>query len=121
VLSGVLHDANTGEMIEIRRTTFDDVPVDHILPLAEAPCAGASAWIALRRETFANDAVEPRSTGRTVLPVRTTYEDRATIARRECFSGRPPVLTGGRRGSISSHCLSLVFEDTGLVASPRDR
>jgi hypothetical protein len=35
------------------------------------------------------------------------YKIASTIARRGCFSGRPPVLTAGNSGSISSHCWSL--------------
>lgn len=43
-------------------------------------------------------------------PARTTYKIASTIARRGCFSGRPPVLTCGSSGSITAHCSSLVSE-----------
>jgi hypothetical protein len=43
-------------------------------------------------------------------PVRTTYKIASTIARHGCFSGRPPVLTGGSSGSITAHCSSQVSD-----------
>jgi hypothetical protein len=43
-------------------------------------------------------------------PVHTTYKIASAIARRGCFSGRPPVLTGGSSGSITAHCSLLVSE-----------
>jgi len=43
-------------------------------------------------------------------PARTTYKIASTIARRGCFSGRPPVRTGGNSGSMIAHCSSLVSD-----------
>ena len=43
-------------------------------------------------------------------PARTTYKIASTIARRGCFSGRPPVLTDGNSGSMTAHCSSLVSD-----------
>jgi Protein of unknown function (DUF1524) len=63
VLAGVLHDAYTGSTIEFRRgqTTSDDVQIDHLVPLAYAWRAGASAWTDQQREAFANDPAELRA------------------------------------------------------------
>ena len=39
--------------------------------------------------------------------MRTTYRIASTTSRRGCFSGRPPVLAGGGRGSIRAHWSSV--------------
>ena len=59
----------------------------------------SSCWC---RPPFAWSAVRPagRSHGRIA----------STIARRGCFSGRPPVFTAGNSGSIRAHCSSLVSD-----------
>jgi len=59
VLTGILHDAYSGQDIAFRRGdgTSELVQIDHIVPLAFAWRNGAAAWDDATRLAFANDPV----------------------------------------------------------------
>lgn len=69
VLAGVLaDDPYTGERVEFTRgeQTSAEVPVDHVVPLAEAWRSGARHWTAEDRAEFANDPLNLLATTRAV-------------------------------------------------------
>ena len=47
---------------------------------------------------------------RAVLPSQVQGVDRHSMRPARCFSGRPPVFTGGSNGSMTAHCSSLVSD-----------
>ena len=55
VVEGVLADPYTGRTIHFTKEHADAVQIDHVVPLAAAWRAGASAWDPLQRRNFAND------------------------------------------------------------------
>ncbi|TLG04757.1 HNH endonuclease [Nocardia cyriacigeorgica] len=55
VVSGTLADPYTGTRVPFRKSDAQDVPVDHVYPLAAAWDLGAAAWPLDRRVRFAND------------------------------------------------------------------
>lgn len=64
VVSGVLADPYTGATIHFVRGngTSEEVPIDHIVALADAWYAGAYLWDEPRRQDFANDPVNLQAT-----------------------------------------------------------
>ncbi|MCQ4122034.1 HNH endonuclease family protein [Rhodococcus tibetensis] len=57
VLSGVLADPYSGEVVDFDRSDAKAVQIDHVYPLAAAWDMGASTWPLERRLRFANDTV----------------------------------------------------------------
>ncbi|WP_374760465.1 HNH endonuclease family protein [Nocardia cyriacigeorgica] len=55
VVSGTLADPYTGTRVPFSKSDAQDVPVDHVYPLAAAWDLGAAAWPLDRRIRFAND------------------------------------------------------------------
>ncbi|MFC9552632.1 HNH endonuclease family protein [Rhodococcus sp. NPDC056960] len=55
VLSGVLADPYSGDVLPFDRADAKAVQIDHVYPLAAAWDMGASTWPAARRLRFAND------------------------------------------------------------------
>jgi len=57
VVSGVLFDPYTGELIEFRKEDARKIQIDHVYPLAAAWDMGAADWPMDKRVRFANDIV----------------------------------------------------------------
>lgn len=59
ILTGVLHDPYTGQIIDFTRGqgTSEQVQIDHIVPLAWAWRQGAADWTEEQREQLANDPI----------------------------------------------------------------
>ncbi|WP_040833793.1 HNH endonuclease family protein [Nocardia brevicatena] len=55
VLSGTLADPYTGALITFSKQAAQEIPVDHVYPLAAAWDLGASSWPLSQRIRFAND------------------------------------------------------------------
>lgn len=64
VTSGVLADPYTGATINFVRGngTSEEVPIDHVVALADAWYAGAHLWEESRRQDFANDPINLQAT-----------------------------------------------------------
>ncbi len=83
---------------------------------ARRGCATTLRRGAQRANTAYTVAAGGNSTGscRHPIPPRTMYRMASTIARRQCFSGRPPrpaVLPGaGDSGSRIAHCASVTYD-----------
>jgi hypothetical protein len=60
VLSGILDDPYTGQVIEFKRgtSTSSAVQIDHVVALSDAWQKGAQNWGAVTRESLANDDLE---------------------------------------------------------------
>jgi hypothetical protein len=79
--------------------------VEDALPRSAAGPAGKTAYTV---------AAGGNSTGscRHAIPPRTMYRMASTIARRQCFSGRPAVLAGaGNSGSRIAHSASVTDDE----------
>ncbi len=57
VVTGVLHDPYTGQVIDFTKDQALKVQIDHVIPLSYAWGRGAETWSARQRLEFANDPV----------------------------------------------------------------
>lgn len=74
VLTGVLNDPYTGQVINFQRgqQTSEEVQIDHVVPLSNAWQTGAQQWDADKRRDFAND---PRNLQATYGPTNQAKGD----------------------------------------------
>ena len=55
VVSGTLADPYSGRTVPFTKADAQEVPIDHVVPLAAAWMQGATAWSPQRRQQFADD------------------------------------------------------------------
>jgi Protein of unknown function (DUF1524) len=55
VIAGVLDDPYTGAVVPFVKAEAAEVPIDHVVPLADAWAQGAAEWPVEKRQAFAND------------------------------------------------------------------
>lgn len=58
IIAGTLHDPYSGQTVPFVKASADQVPIDHIVPLAQAWRHGANQWDDARRTLFGNDPNE---------------------------------------------------------------
>lgn len=67
VLTGILHDLYTGDLVPFERgIRSGEVQIDHVVALADAWRSGAHQWDQPARTRFANDPINLRAVGRAI-------------------------------------------------------
>lgn len=114
VLSGVLNDPYQGDVIQFThgQETSQEVPIDHLVPLAYAWYTGADQWTAEKREQFANDPANLVATG------RSANSSKSDSGPSEWLPGQMDKCEYVTRFSdlATSYGLILTPEDQALVA-----
>jgi Protein of unknown function (DUF1524) len=109
VVSGILVDPYTGQMVAFSKAHADHVQIDHVVSLAEAWRSGAERWTDQRRQAFANDLDELLSTAAVVNDEKSDEDP---------GQRQPPTAAGRCRYARTVVTVKVTY---GLTADQRER
>jgi len=109
IVAGALHDPYTGRTVAFAKASADQVPIDHVVPLAAAWRHGAAGWDDGKRARFGNDPAELQAT---TVEANTAKSDRGPAS---WLPPNPDYLC------VYATRYTTILAAWGLSVSPQDR